>query len=82
MIEENKVAIYSKMVNTRQGTRTEPPSTERTSRDQNAQDLLDKDPLYDMVSFAPMRSFETLRERITKVGEDRILNLMEEIPIS
>jgi len=70
MIKENKVVIYSRMVNTRQGTRTEPPSTERTSRDQNAQDLLDKDPLYDTISFAPIRSSKPLRERITKVGED------------
>ena len=42
--------------------------------------MLDEDLLDDMVSHAPMRLSEPLRERTAETGEDRIPNRTKEIP--
>jgi hypothetical protein len=79
--DNNVVVIYFRMVRTRSGTRTEPPFIER-SRGQNAQDWQDEDPLDNIFSHAPIRSFEPLQGRTAEAEEERVPNQMEEIPLA
>jgi hypothetical protein len=69
-----------RMVRTRQGTRTEPPSLERRGGNQGAQGSQDEDPLDDSASHASVIPPETLQGEAAVVGEGRRPNQTEEVP--
>ena len=74
------VVINFRMVRTRQGTRTEPPSFERRGGNQGTQGWQDEDPLDDTASHAPMMLPELLQEETGAAGEGGRPNQTEEVP--
>ena len=74
------VVINFRMVRTRQGTRTEPPSFERRGRNQGAQGWQDEDPLDDTASHAPMMLPELLQGETGAAGEGARPNQTEGVP--
>jgi hypothetical protein len=63
------VVVNFRMVHTRQGTQTEPPSLERRSEGQGAQGWQDEDPLDDMTSHALVIPPEILQGEAAVAGE-------------
>uniref|UniRef100_A0A6N2MT47 Uncharacterized protein n=1 Tax=Salix viminalis TaxID=40686 RepID=A0A6N2MT47_SALVM len=69
-----------RMVRTRQGARTEPPSFERRGGNQGTQVWQDEDPLDDTASHVPMTTTDILQGETGVAGEGGRPNQTERIP--
>ncbi|KAB5534157.1 hypothetical protein DKX38_017243 [Salix brachista] len=78
--QEHPIGGAGRMVRTRQGTRTEPPSFERRGGNQGAQGWQDEDPLDDTESHALMILPKTLQGEAGVAGEDGSLKQTEGVP--
>ena len=72
--------VNFRMVRTRQGTRTEPPSFERKGGNQSAQGWQNEDPLDDTASHAPMILPKILQREAGVTEEDERPNETREVP--
>jgi len=78
--DNNVVVIYFKMVHTRQGMQTEPPSIEGRNRGWNAQDWQVEDPLDDTVSHTLVRASESMWGKKHRSWRRWVPNWTEKVP--